>query len=87
MPYFADIKPANILTVVDEEAIRHAVSEPVDVSVGTAPDSREITRVRSRGIPYPLPESDLNSGAAWKNTRIKLADVGVCMYDTLALYQ
>ncbi|EMD36090.1 hypothetical protein CERSUDRAFT_156845 [Gelatoporia subvermispora B] len=80
-----DIKPANVMMVVDQNVVSDAISGPIDVNVGIGPEDRPITRVRSQAIPYPLPQGDLNSSAAWKDVQVKLADVGVsCWADKVS---
>ncbi|OCH85614.1 kinase-like protein [Obba rivulosa] len=70
-------QPANIMMAVNNDVFATAASFPTETSIGNSPDGRQITRVRSQAIPYPLPQGDLNSSAAWKDVRVKLADVGV----------
>ncbi|OCH83798.1 kinase-like protein [Obba rivulosa] len=72
-----DIKPANIMMAVNNDVFATAASFPIETSIGNSPDKRQITRVRSQPIPYPIPEGDLTSSATWKDVQVKLADVGV----------
>ncbi|OCH88852.1 kinase-like protein [Obba rivulosa] len=72
-----DIKPANIMMVVNNDVFATAASFPIETSIGNSPDGRQITRVRSQAIPYPAPQGDLTSSATWKDVQVKLADVGV----------
>lgn len=77
--FLADIKPSNILMKVNHDVVSAAAASlPVRTSVGTSPEGRQITRVESQGIAYPIPEGDLNSDATWRQVEIRLADVGVC---------
>ncbi|CCM05283.1 uncharacterized protein FIBRA_07495 [Fibroporia radiculosa] len=62
------------------------MSEP-DVSTDTLPNGMHITRTETNPIPYPLPEGDINSSAAWKDAKVQLADLGVsCWGDKISEY-
>ncbi|KAI8977716.1 kinase-like domain-containing protein [Trametes punicea] len=85
-----DVKASNLMMIPPGDLTAYlAMTIPrlnaVETSAGTGPDGTVIPRVRSRPIPYPLPEFyDLHSFDIWSGAHVKIGDVGVaCRADKI----
>ncbi|KAL7278327.1 hypothetical protein ACG7TL_008303 [Trametes sanguinea] len=81
-----DVKASNFMMVPpgDPEAFLAMTIprlHPPETSITTGPDGTPIPRVRSRPIPYPLPDFyDMHALDIWSGIRVKIGDVGVACF-------